>query len=210
MVTRLGTNISRLLSRFGGGFKTIPVLLKDPRKRWRIMLPGLAIVALAGAAIYYYEAIYRPAHSIIQAPLQTTIAYRGDLTVSAKGTGILQPANQVQLGFGTSGKLATLNVKAGDQVTKGQLLAQLDNTDEQVKYEQAQRALANLTSPTAIAQAQQDVATATTTLTNAKYALMYVISPAVFNSQQQVLADQQALSDAQTARAPPPQPTNKK
>jgi multidrug efflux pump subunit AcrA (membrane-fusion protein) len=34
---------------------------------------------------------------------------------------------------------------------------------------------------------------------NAKYALMYVISPAVFESEQQVLADQRALSDAQTA-----------
>jgi len=70
--------------------------------------------------------------------------------------GILQPANQVQLGFGISGRLVTLNVKAGDQVTKGQLLAQLDNTDELVKYAQAQRTLANLTSPAAIAQAQNE------------------------------------------------------
>ena len=131
--------------------------------------------------------------------MQTTVAYRGNLTVSAQGTGILQPANQVQLGFGTSGKLASLIVKPGETVTKGQLLAQLDNTQEQVKYEQAQRALADLTSRTAIAQAEQDVATATTTLLNAKYALMYVISPAVFESEQKVLADQQALSAAQTA-----------
>ena len=165
---------------------------------------------LAGAALYYYETIYRPAHSTIQAPLQTTIAYRGDLTVSAKGTGILQPADQVQLGFGTSGKLATLNVKPGDQVTKGQLLAELDNTQVQVKYEQAERALANLTSQTAIAQAQQDVATATTTLTNAKYALMYVISPAVFESEQRVIADQQALSDAQAAAGASPSSNQQK
>jgi len=180
------------------------VPLKDPRKRWRLILPGVAIVALAGGAICYFKSIYLPAHSTTQAPLQTTVAYHGDLTVSAQGTGILQPANQVQLGFGTSGKIATLNVQAGDQVTKGQLLAQLDNTREQVNYEQAQRTLANLTSPTTIAQAQQDVATATTTLTNAKYALMYVISPAVFYSEQQVLADQQALSAAQAAAGASP------
>ena len=179
-------------------FKRLPSLLTDPRKRWRVIVPGIALLAaiVAGA---YYQFAYLPAHTTIIAPLQTTKAFRGNLTVSAIGTGILQPANQVQLGFGTNGRLVTLNVKAGDKVTKGQLLAQLDNTDEKVSYEQAQRALANLTSPTAIDQAQQDVATATTTLTNAKYALMYVISPAVFESQQLVLVDQQALMDAQTA-----------
>ena len=177
--------------------------MKDTRKRWLVILPSLVVLATLVAGSYY-KLVYLPAHSVIVAPLQTTLARQGDLTLSAKGTGILQPANEVQLGFGTSGKVAAINVKAGDQVTKGQLLAQLDNTSEQVKYEQAQRALADLTSPTAIAQAQQDVATATTTLTNAKYALMYVISPAVFESEQRVLADQQALNDAQTAAGASP------
>jgi HlyD family secretion protein len=204
MVNHLGARTSRFFSGVGAGFKKVPVLLGDRTARWRVIVPLLAIVALAAGSIYYYKNVYQPAHTITVAPLQTTTAFRGDLTVSAKGTGVLQPADQVQLGFGTSGKLATLNVKPGDQVKAGQLLAQLDNTQEQVKYEQAQRALANLTSRTAIAQAQQDVATATTALTNARYALMYVISPAVFESQQQVAADQQALSDAQAAAGASP------
>jgi len=179
-------------------FKRLPFLLKDPRKRWWVLVPSLItlVVIVAGA---YYELSYLPAHTVAIAPLQTTTAYRGNLTVSANGTGILEPANQVQLGFGTNGRLVTLNVKAGDQVTKGQLLAQLDNTNELVSYSQAQRTLANLTSPVAIAQAQNNVATATTTLANATDALKYVISPAVFESEQQVLADQQALNDAQAA-----------
>ncbi len=178
--------------------KRVPSLWKDPRRRWWLIVPSLVILA-AVAAGAYYELVYSPAHTKAQTPLQTTLATKGDLTVSAKGTGILQPANQVQLGFGTSGKVATIKVKAGDQVEKGQLLAQLDNTAEQVKYAQAQRALADFTSPASIAQAEKDVATATTTLTNAKYALMHVISPAVFDSQEQVQADQQALSDAEAA-----------
>ena len=177
--------------------------MKDPRKRWWVIIPSLVLLLAIGAVVYY-KLVYQPANATTIAPLQTTTAYRGNLTVNAKGTGILQPANQIQLGFGTSGKVAKINVKVGDPVTKGDLLAQLDNTSEQVKYEQAQRALANLTSPIAIAQAQQAVATATTTLTNAKYALMYIISPAVFASEQQVLADQQALNDAQTAAGASP------
>ncbi len=172
--------------------------MKDPRKRWWVLVPSIIVLLAIGAGAYY-RLVYLPANQTVIAPLQTTVAHKGDLTVSANGTGILQPANEVQLGFGISGRLVTLNVKAGDQVTKGQLLAQLDNTDELVKYEQAQRSLANLTSPASIAQAQNDVATATTTLANATDALKYVISPAVFESEQQVLADQQALNDAQTA-----------
>lgn len=190
-------------------FARLPLLMKDPRKRWKVIVPSIVVLLGIGIGAYYIL-IYVPARATALPPLQTAVARQRDLTVSAVGTGILQPANQVQLGFGTSGKVATIYVKAGDQVKQGQLLAQLDNTEEVVKYQQAQRALANLTSPTAIAQAQQDVATAQTTLTNAKYALMYVISPAVFNSQEQVLADQQALTDAQTAAGPSPTPEQQK
>ena len=183
--------------------KRIQSQMKDPRKRWWVIIPAIVILAVIGAGAYY-ELSYVPAHTTAIAPLQTTTAYRGNLTVSAVGTGLLEPANEVQLGFGISGRLITLNVKAGEQVTKGQLLAQLDNTDELVKYAQAQRTLANLTSPTSIAQAQSDVATAQTTLSNATDALKYVISPAVFESEQQVLADQQALDAAQKAAGTSP------
>ncbi len=162
----------------------------------------LILAAIAAGA--YYKLVYVPAHTVVEVPLQTTVATRGDLTVSTQGTGVLQPASQIQLGFGTSGKLITLNVKAGDQVKKGQLLAQLDNTQAQVKYEQAQRTLANLTSPTSIAQAQKDFATAQTTETNAQYALMHLISPGVFYAQEQLKTDQQALAAAQAAAGTPP------
>ncbi|HTP02726.1 MAG TPA: efflux RND transporter periplasmic adaptor subunit [Anaerolineales bacterium] len=192
------------MSRFGAGLKEIPALIRNHTGRWRILLPALAIIAVAAAAAYYYVAVYRPAHSVTEVPLQTTSAFKSDLTVSAQGTGILQPATEVQLGFGTSGKLAALNVKPGTQVKEGQLLAQLDNTAQQVKYQVAQRALADFTSPASIAQAEEDVATATDALTNAKYALMQVISPAVFHSQQAVQADQEALSAAQAAAGSSP------
>ncbi len=175
-----------------------PSIWKDPRRRWWVIVPAILIV-LAAAAGAYYQLFYVPAHTVAQVPLQTTVATRGDLTVSAAGTGVLEPATQIQLGFGTNGKLASLDVKTGDQVKQGQLLAELDNTQAQVKYEQAQRTLANLTSPTSIAQAQQDVATAQTNLTNAQYALMHVVSPGVFYAQQQLEDDQQALAAAQAA-----------
>ncbi len=196
----------RVLPKF---LRDIPTRLRDPRRRWRVIVPSAIVLALIGVAAYY-ELVYRPAQAAALPPLQTTVARQGDLTVSAQGTGVLQPASQIQLGFGTSGKLAVVDVKPGDEVTKGQLLAELDNTSAQVKYQQAQRALSDFTSPASVAQAQEDVATATTTLTNAKYALMHVISPAVFYSQEQVKADQEALSEAQTAGGTSPTPDQQK
>jgi HlyD family secretion protein len=41
-------------------------------------------------------------------------------------TGIVEAKQDVPLSFGTSGKITQINVKKGDQVTKGQLLAALD------------------------------------------------------------------------------------
>jgi len=190
-------------TRLAAPLKALPAFLHDPRRRWR-MIVAAAVVILLAAAGAYYELVYLPARAAAQSPLQTTVATHGDLTVSVPGTGILQPANQVQLGFGTSGKIAAIDVKPGDQVKQGQLLAQLDNTSEQVKFQQAQRALADYTSAAAIAQAQGAVATETDTLTNAKYALMQLISPAVFASQEKVRTDQDALSAAQAAAGNPP------
>ena len=64
------------------------------------MIVPVIVVLAALAAIAYYRLVYVPAHTVVQTPLQTSIATKGDLAVKAQGTGILQPASQVQLGFG--------------------------------------------------------------------------------------------------------------
>ncbi len=199
MIARLGTRISEFFSRFGASFKEIPALLKHPGKRRRIILPGLAIVALAGGSVYYYEAAYLPSKKSTQQILQTTVARRGDIVLSASGTGTLQAANQVDLGFKTGGKLTKLNVKVGDQVKEGQLLAELDNTAQELQYEQAKQNLAGQTSVAAIATAQQSIAQATLDLQSAERNLEYLISPPVYYWENEVAKDEQAVKDAQTA-----------
>lgn len=196
-------------ARLVAPFRSLPSALTGPRRRWPIVLAA-TIIVIAAANLIYYEAVYLPAQAAKGPPLQTAAAAKGNLTVSIHGTGILQPASKVQLGFGTSGKIAAINVKPGDQVKQGQLIAQLDNTEAQVKFQQAQRALADFTSAAAIAQAQGAVATDTDTLANARYALMQVISPAVFSSQEKVQTDQRALSAAQAAAGTTPTPDEQK
>ncbi len=165
-LSNLGTKIKEVPSFF----KHIPASLKDPRKRWWVIVPSLVVLAVIVAGAYYQFG-YLPAHRrtsrVNFGGGQVSVARRGTITLSAIGTGTLQPANEVQLGFGgntTNGKLVTLNVKVSDQVKAGQLLAEIDNSAAKINYEQAQQDLVNLTSPAAIATAEQDIAAAKATL----------------------------------------------
>lgn len=184
-------NFAGFLSSVGLKIKEIPGLIKDPKKRWWVIVPALVVVIGIGAGTYY--GIMNRSSQTSQSTLKTATARRGDITLSASGTGTLQPATQIQLGFGTSGKLITLNVKAGDKVKQGQLLAELDNTAQQIQYQQAKRTLAEMTSAAAIAQAEQDLANASSNVNTTQNTLVYLISPNVYYWEQQVAAAQTAL-----------------
>ncbi|NOY97955.1 MAG: HlyD family efflux transporter periplasmic adaptor subunit [Chloroflexi bacterium] len=99
----------------------------------------------------------------------------------------------------------------GDVVEAGQLLAQLDDTTEQIKYAQAKRNLLELTSPASVAEAEQAVALAQQGLGDARDHLAYLISPAVLASEEKVAEAEQALLDAQAeAEANPSDDAQKK
>jgi HlyD family secretion protein len=186
-------------------FGRLRAALADHTKRWWVLVPVILVLGAAGALAY--SRLAAPASSTqrfnaqsFQAP-GTSVARRGSITLSAIGSGTLQPANQVQLGFGgnTSGKLVALNAKVGDQVKAGQLLAEIDNSQAKINYQQAQQSYLSLSSPAAIAQAQQALATAQATLNTNANSLIYIISPDQYYWQQQVAADQGALAAAKTA-----------
>lgn len=80
----------------------------------------------------------------------------GNVVASA----VLVPAQEANLAFVTGGNVAKVNAKVGDRVTAGFILVELENTAAQLEVERAQRALRELTSPAAIAAAEQAVANA--------------------------------------------------
>jgi HlyD family secretion protein len=57
--------------------------------------------------------------------IQQTVARRGTLTLTVNGSGEFVAADQVDLGFQENGELLVLNVKVGDQVQAGDVMAQL-------------------------------------------------------------------------------------
>ena len=81
----------------------------------------------------------------------------------------------------------------------GQVLAQLDATDEQIQLAEAQDAMNALTSASAIAAAKETLATAESDFATAKEELEYLISPEVLEWEEKVAEREQTLTDAQTA-----------
>lgn len=67
---------------------------------------------------------------------------RGTVVASIAVSGAVDPAATARLAFGTTGTLAQLNVKVGDTVTAGQVLARLDEADLTISVAQAEASLA--------------------------------------------------------------------
>ena len=78
--------------------------------------------------------------------LQTATIRRGDIVLYASGSGTLIAASEASFGFGASGQVKDVFVSVGDVVEAGQLLAELDNTSQEIQYTQAKRELAEMTS----------------------------------------------------------------
>jgi HlyD family secretion protein len=70
-------------------------------------------------------------------PVQQITAIRGDLTTNISGSGKISIVTDARLSFGSGGKLLTLNVKEGDKVTNGQVLAKQDTSALELALAQA-------------------------------------------------------------------------
>ncbi len=172
------------------------------RKRvfWIIVLV-LALLA-SGSGYYYYNRVYLQAQeSAAETDLSTYTVSRGDLTITASGSGTLIPAAQVAAGFQTSGVLTELLVNVGDKVEAGQILARLNNADAQdevtqaeITLRQAELALADVTQEADPA----DLAAAQASLSSAKASQTSLTTPA---SSQEVLAARETLKSAKEALA---------
>jgi HlyD family secretion protein len=169
-------------------------LIVSGKIRWFIV--GIAILAIAGGATYYYTGSTR-ASVPAATPVQTATAFRGNIVLQASGTGTLAPANQVSFGFGTSGQITELDVKIGDHVQAGQVLGKIDDTAAKAAYDQAKRNLADLSTPAAVAQAQQTVAQSEVDITNARTSLQRLISPDVMYWEGQVATAEDTLKAVQ-------------
>jgi HlyD family secretion protein len=87
------------------------------------------IIAAAAGGYYYYRQSTTTAEAASSTPLQTSTVKRGNLVISANGTGSVISENEVQLGSEIGGVLAQMNVAVGDEVKSGDVLAVIQPSD---------------------------------------------------------------------------------
>lgn len=104
------------------------------RSRWII---AIIVVLAAGGAVWFAKS--NLANSTTPT-YETSAARTGDIEVTISAAGTLVPKEMVEVGAQVSGQLEELFVDVGDEVEKGQLLAQIDATIAQntVEAQQAQ------------------------------------------------------------------------
>ena len=110
---------------------------------------------------------------------ETTVVQRGTLLATVSSTGAISPLREAQLAFSTTGSLNKLDVKAGDAVKSGQVLASLDTRELELQLAQtdaglvsAQARLDQLKNPN-----PADVAAAQASVTSADAALAQLRTP---------------------------------
>lgn len=120
------------------------------RKRRAVFaLLGALVIVLVVTGFLLWQALNRT-----EVPLVTEEVSRGDIEKTVLATGILKPSVQVNVGAQVNGQLKKLYVRAGDKVTKGQLLAEIDPTLQQSEMRKSEAEL-----DSAVAQKQASLFT---------------------------------------------------
>jgi HlyD family secretion protein len=173
-----------------------PKLKTSGSNRKLLWLAIVIIVIAALGGYFYYSNVYLATRTTTGSDVQTAIAQRGDLVVSASGSGTLIPQTDATFGFETSGQIIEIYVKVSDPVEAGQVLAQLDDTLAQMEYVEAQQTLEELYSAASIAAVQQEIGTAQDTEFYAHEWLEYLLSPEVIEAEENLAIAEQKLAEA--------------
>ena len=147
----------------------------------KIWIPILVVLLIAGGGFgYWYYSSQKAAKTAVAAAstsFNTTQVKKGSITISVSGSGTLIAGSSSDMKFSTDGTVDSVKVQVGDQVKKGDVLAQLANLDQlqasvtsaQQDLISAQQALATLkqsassnlaNAQIAVANAQEAVSTA--------------------------------------------------
>ena len=131
-------------------------------KRTRIIIGGAVVVIVVLALV-----LSRRGGSNSSSQYQTAPVQRGELTATVGATGTVRAMQSAALDWQISGVVDAVNVKVGDKVRKGDVLATLDKAQlpqnvilAESDLVAAQKALQNASSDTASAQAAIDLKSA--------------------------------------------------
>ena len=102
--------------------------IEKPRKINRLVLGALAAFVIVAGYFLFASREKAPDY-------QTAEVTRGDIEIAISAAGKIQPKNYVDVGAQVSGQLKAFFFEVGDNVEKGDLLAQIDETLAATKVE---------------------------------------------------------------------------
>lgn len=105
----------------------------------RLLALGIILILAAGVVAWFYF----NQGAEIKAMQATAKVQRGDIENLVTATGSLQPRDYVDVGAQVSGQLKVLHVEVGDEVKKGDLLAEIDATVYLAKVDATRAQLRN-------------------------------------------------------------------
>lgn len=158
-------------------FKKLKTLFFDEKGKWKISRPirTIAIIAILAILAFIFVPLLTGSKNG-QENLQTEKLSRGSLIAQVGATGTVHSNQTAMLAWQTSGMIQKINVNLGDNVTKDDILAELDMATvpqtiilAQADLIQAERNLENIkNSNLATAQAQLALANAQDAVNKAK------------------------------------------
>lgn len=168
------------------------------RLRRIVLIAAVLVVVGGGAAVWAWSGSSASGY-------RTATAVSAAVTATFDTAGTIQPVSQATVTFPVSGQVASLPVQAGQQVSAGQTLAQLDTTSLATQLANAQSTLASAQARLASDQSGQASATATMAggrATTAAYVLSAAPAPDLKSLQDAVISAQSRLDqDLETASA---------
>jgi HlyD family secretion protein len=124
------------------------------RSGWGKWIFLLVLLGAGGGGWWWWKYKYSAQSEAIR--WETAKVGRGEITLTVSATGTLQPQATVSLGSEISGRVRAVHVEDNEQVTQGQVLAQLDTVDLENAAQQADIALKSAKADTQLAQATLD------------------------------------------------------
>ena len=174
-------------------------------KKRNLIINAILLVVVIVAGYFGYKTI-NP--TVATTTLRTAIASIGNVSTTVSASGSVQSTSDIGLTFKSTGIVTAINVKVGDSVSKGKVLATIDDTQAKIALLQAQSAVKS--AEISVIQSGNSKDSAALTLQQAQDALTTLTSgptdatkksqaQALLNAQNSVTSANLAVANAQQA-----------
>ena len=123
------------------------------KTKWKVVIGILVVLLIAGGVLASVK--YRQRGVVT---VQTGKVVKEDLASIVTASGEIKPKNYINIGANQQGDITAILVKEGDHVRKGQLLAEIENTQSEADVQAQKATLASAEADSAAAEAANKAA----------------------------------------------------